>query len=63
MGDILTRKTKIGSKKMKIREALETDFDDVLLIERLAFGYDKEANLVRELLHDLVQNRYYLCLL
>ena len=37
---------------MKIREALETDFDDVLLIERLAFGYDKEANLVRELLHD-----------
>ena len=48
---------------MKIREALETDFDDVLLIERLAFGYDKEANLVRELLHDLVQNRYYLCLL
>ena len=52
MGDILTRKTKIGSKKMKIREALETDFDDVLLIERLAFGYDKEANLVRELLHD-----------
>lgn len=37
---------------MKIREALETDLDDVLLIERLASGYDKEANLVREILHD-----------
>lgn len=37
---------------MQIREALETDLSDVLRIERLAFGYDKEADLVRELLHD-----------
>lgn len=37
---------------MQIREALETDLNDVLQIERLAFGYDKEADLVRELLHD-----------
>ena len=52
MGDSQTRKTNSGSKKMQIREAVETDLDDVLLVERLAFGYDKEANLVRELLHD-----------
>ena len=37
---------------MQIREALKTDLNDVLTIERLAFGYDKEANLVGELLHD-----------
>ena len=37
---------------MYIREAAEKDLNDVLLIERLAFGYDKEANLVRELLYD-----------
>jgi putative acetyltransferase len=52
MGDILTRKTKNGCKKMQIREAVETELNDVLLIERLAFGYDKEAELVRDLLHD-----------
>ena len=37
---------------MQIREAVETDLNDVLSIERLAFGYEKEAELVRELLHD-----------
>jgi putative acetyltransferase len=37
---------------MQIREAMETDLNNVLSIERLAFGYDKEANLVRELLYD-----------
>ena len=37
---------------MQIREALETDLKDVLSVERLAFGYDKEANLVGELLGD-----------
>ena len=52
MGDILNRKTKNGIKKLHIREAVETDLNDVLLIERLAFGYDKEAKLVRDLLHD-----------
>jgi len=38
--------------ELLIREAVETDLNDVLLIERLAFGYDKEAKLVRDLLHD-----------
>ena len=52
MGDILNRKAKNGIRKLHIREAVETDLNDVLLIERLAFGYDKEANLVRDLLHD-----------
>jgi len=52
MGNILNRKTKNGIKKLQIRGALETDLNDVLLIERLAFGYDKEAMLVRDLLHD-----------
>ena len=37
---------------MKIRKALETDLNDVLEVERLAFGYDKEAELVRALLQD-----------
>lgn len=52
MGDSQTRKTNSGSKKMQIREAVETDLNDVLSIERLAFGHEKEAELVRELLHD-----------
>jgi len=52
MGDILNQKAKNGIKQLQIREAVETDLNDVLLIERLAFGYDKEANLVRDLLHD-----------
>jgi putative acetyltransferase len=52
MGDILNRKVKNGIKKLHIREAVETELNDVLLIERIAFGYDKEPNLVRDLLHD-----------
>lgn len=52
MGDILNRKAKNGIKTLQIREAVETDLNDVLSIERLAFGYDKEANLVRDLLRD-----------
>ena len=52
MGDILNQKAKNGIKKLQIREAVETDLNDVQLIERLAFGYDKEAKLVRDLLHD-----------
>ena len=37
---------------MQLREALETDLDDILSIECLAFGNDKEAGLVRNLLYD-----------
>jgi len=38
---------------LHIRDAVETDLNDVLLIERIAFGYDKEAELVRDLLANL----------
>jgi putative acetyltransferase len=37
---------------MNIREATDADLNDVLCVERLAFGYDKEAELVRDLLSD-----------
>ena len=37
---------------MYIRESAEADLNEVLRIEREAFGYDKEAELVRELLTD-----------
>ena len=37
---------------MFIREALNSDLDQVLFVERAAFGSDEEANLVRELIGD-----------
>ena len=37
---------------MKIRKTDESDLNDVLFIETETFGYDKEANLVKALLHD-----------
>lgn len=37
---------------MHVREATDSDLDDVLFVERTAFGYDKEAELVRALLGD-----------
>ena len=37
---------------MDIREATDSDIDDVFLVEKMAFGYDKEARLVMDLLND-----------
>ena len=37
---------------MHIQEALDSHLEDVLNVERTAFGYDKEAELVRALLDD-----------
>ena len=37
---------------MHIREATDSDLNDVLLVERLAFGQNKEAELVSVLLRD-----------
>ena len=37
---------------MDIREALDTDLQDVLAVERAAFGQEEEAELVRALLRD-----------
>jgi len=41
-----------NNKSMHIREATDSDLNDVLFVERLAFGHDKEAELVRVLLGD-----------
>lgn len=35
-----------------IRETVQHDFNDIMEVERLAFGYDKEAKLVADLLED-----------
>lgn len=40
------------SNHILIRETTESDLNDVLSVEREAFGYDKEAELVRDLLND-----------
>jgi len=37
---------------MQIREALNSDLDKILFVERLAFGQDEEAELVKNLLND-----------
>jgi putative acetyltransferase len=42
----------VERKKMNIREAADSDLNEVLSVERLAFGYEKEANLVKDLLND-----------
>ena len=48
----ITWKAENGRNRFQIREAMEADLNDVLSVERLAFGYDKEANLVEALLYD-----------
>jgi putative acetyltransferase len=52
MNDISVQKTKGAGNSVRIRPAVDTDLDAVLSVERLAFGYDKEAELVRDLLDD-----------
>lgn len=39
-------------KKIHIREASHSDLQDVLFVERLAFGEEEEAELVKNLLND-----------
>ena len=39
-------------KEIQIRKTNADDFDDIMQVEKLAFGYDKEAELVAELLSD-----------
>ncbi len=39
-------------QQIRIREAGDSDLNDVLCVERMAFGRDEEAELVRELLRD-----------
>ena len=52
MGNILNSRAQNGRAKLQIRQAVESDLSEILSIERLAFGHDKEAELVRDLLHD-----------
>ncbi|WP_291587945.1 GNAT family N-acetyltransferase [Bacteroides sp.] len=42
----------IKSKDIQIRETNANDFDDIMTVEKQAFGYDKEAKLVADLLAD-----------
>ncbi len=42
----------MNSKNIQIREANKSDFDDVMKIEKEAFGHEKEAELVSQLLKD-----------
>ena len=44
---------------MEIREASDTELNDVLRVEKEAFGYDKEANLVKDLLGDSSAKPYF----
>ncbi len=39
-------------KNIQIREMKDTDFNDVMEVEKQAFGYDKEAELTAQLLGD-----------
>ncbi len=39
-------------KQIQIRETGEADLNDILEVEKQAFGYDKEAELVHQLLND-----------
>lgn len=39
-------------KNIQIRETIASDFNHIMEVEKLAFGYDKEAKLVAELLAD-----------
>lgn len=42
----------MNSKDILIRKTAAADFNDIIEVEKLAFGYDKEAKLVAELLTD-----------
>ena len=39
-------------ENIEIRESKSEDFNDIMEVEKLAFGYDKEAHLVADLLAD-----------
>lgn len=38
----------INSDNIQIRETNANDFDNIMIVEKQAFGYDKEAKLVAE---------------
>ena len=42
----------MDTKEIHVRETDDSDLNDILEVEKQAFGYDKEAELVRQLLND-----------
>ena len=46
----------INSINIQIRETNTDDFDSIMTVEKQAFGYDKEAQLVADL-----QNQWFRC--
>ena len=42
----------MDTKQIHVRETNDSDLNDILEVEKQAFGYDKEAELVRQLLSD-----------
>ena len=46
------RRKVMSENNLVIREALDSDLDTVMHVESAAFGFDKEAHLVRDLLGD-----------
>lgn len=42
----------MDTKQIEIRETTESDINDILEVEKQAFGFDKEAELVHQLLCD-----------
>ena len=47
---------------VQVRRATSDDFNDVMNVERLAFGEDDEAVLVKDLLADQTAEPYVRCL-
>lgn len=42
----------MNPEQIVIRETVDSDFDEIYRVEKDAFGYDKEAELVKQLLND-----------
>ena len=49
----------INSIDIQIRETNTDDFDSIMTVEKQAFGYDKEAQLVADLWLIKLQNQWF----
>ena len=50
--EVLNIHNTMNLNNIQIRETATSDFSHIMEVEKLAFGYDKEAELVAELLAD-----------
>ena len=55
---ILLKQHTMNTKDIIIKETETTDFNDIMEVEKQAFGYDKEAELVAGLLKDQTATPY-----